>query len=59
MRTPVDSSGLYTDMVSHLCVFSCVLLVLIGYKNVSCICRNDTASLRCVFVCAQLIATCV
>ena len=54
MRKPVHSPGLYTDMVSHLCVFSCGRLVLIGQKNVSRICRNDTASPRCVFGCAYL-----
>ena len=52
---PVHSPGLYTYTVSHLCVFSCGRLVLMGQKNVFCICRNDImASPQRVFGCVQL-----
>ena len=48
---PVHSPGLCTDMVSHLYVFSCVGLVSIAEKNVSCICRNDKVSPQCASLC--------
>ena len=52
---PFHSPGLYTYTVSHLCVFSCGRLVLMGQKNVFCICRNDImASPQRVFGCVQL-----
>ena len=52
---PVHSPGLHTDMVSHLCVFSCGRVLLMGQKKVFRICRNDImASPQRVFGCVQL-----